>query len=498
MEKTTPSRKRKEPEGEDDDGTQPLPDSPLGKRPRSSNINETLPFELVSAILTFATEPWLDGTDDPSPIATVCRFVCRLWRDLLPSPDHRNILPVAFCASVAHRGHLNLLRWARGLEEPCPANEATINAAAEQGHVEIVRWALASGIRASSDAYFYAAGCGSVETLAVLLKHGVPFEGSPQEKRVYKRAAKRGHLAAIDWLAENGAPDDGGIASAAAGGHIHVLEWALLRSFELNGVYSHAAAKGRLDVMEWASSKNIGTTSSWDACARAASGGHLAALAWMCERMFPWFPERVAVAAALSGRIDVLEWLREREGDVSSSVVCAASAGGHEGVLRWFVGAFGGIAPKRFKQAALLAVTAERMSCLAYLRTVGSLERTQCFNLAVEDDKISVVEWFIAEGIAPRPAANDSVVFTALLNRCFDVARLLIAHGYPVDPVQYSRIMSTARCGGNWERRRTTHKRVYSADYAGAMKDLRRKAPHWATPFLFAHSFGCLCTGCKK
>ena len=57
---------------------------------------EVLPSEMVQHVFGFV--------DDYVP----CRFVCRLWRDLLPGKIRKNYL-----SCLAKGGHLEVLKWAR-------------------------------------------------------------------------------------------------------------------------------------------------------------------------------------------------------------------------------------------------------------------------------------------------------------------------------------------------------------------------------------------------
>ena len=47
----------------------------------------------------------------------------------------------ATCSAAAQGGHLDVLKWARDQEEPCPWDEETCSAAARHGHLDVLKWA---------------------------------------------------------------------------------------------------------------------------------------------------------------------------------------------------------------------------------------------------------------------------------------------------------------------------------------------------------------------
>merc|ERR1711907_284901 len=45
------------------------------------------------------------------------------------------------CAEAAEGGHLEVLKWARSQDPPCPWNKWTCEGAAKGGHLDVLKWA---------------------------------------------------------------------------------------------------------------------------------------------------------------------------------------------------------------------------------------------------------------------------------------------------------------------------------------------------------------------
>ena len=186
---------------------------------------DTLPTELIAMVLA-------EGRTDPAH-RTVWRLTCRTWGDILCGGGRdgkRSALPSmrggrTLCGTLAHRGHLSLIKW------------ATEN-------------------------------------------------GATMGKDLCIKAALGGHPAALKWARDNGAPW-AGIAvnkSAALAGHLNVLKW-----MERNGlilwhtVCTQAALAGRLEVLEWCKTNKGSRWRDEKLCQYAAAGGHLHVVKWARE-----------------------------------------------------------------------------------------------------------------------------------------------------------------------------------------------------------------------
>ena len=122
------------------------------------------------------------------------------------------------------------------------------------------------------------------------------------------------------------------------------------RQAEGQCVMTNLAWDGELRLIQWA---RCGERVAWDAdaTARAAFMGHIHVIQWMCFEADPPMPyakqsERPAeypqpalvgiecVAAASAGRLDVLDWLRERDFALSSDACHAAVKEGHLHIVK--------------------------------------------------------------------------------------------------------------------------------------------------------------------
>ncbi|WZN65065.1 hypothetical protein HKI87_11g66220 [Chloropicon roscoffensis] len=104
----------------------------------------------------------------------------------------------SICAGAAKEGHLEALKFLRGLDPPCPWDEWTCADAARAGHLEVLKWAR------SQD------------------------PPCPWDMRTCSRAAEGGHLDVLKWARAQDPPcpwDEWTCSRAAEGGHLEVLKW---------------------------------------------------------------------------------------------------------------------------------------------------------------------------------------------------------------------------------------------------------------------------------
>ena len=85
----------------------------------------SLPAELVDMIFAFAEGDVVS--------LTVCRFVCKQWRDHIPFPPDAKIF---FAFNTASAGQLNILQWAK--QNGCPLDSSAC-AGASLGNQQIGR-----------------------------------------------------------------------------------------------------------------------------------------------------------------------------------------------------------------------------------------------------------------------------------------------------------------------------------------------------------------------
>ena len=406
---------------------------------------------MVQKILHFVAEPWKDSTRSPNYMGAVCRFVCRLWKGLLPSPSQHNVLPLDFAAAVSLEGNLPLLRWARA--NRCPWGPNAIAAAASGGHLDLIKWASENGCpMAGGDACFYAAKKGHLDTLRWLREQGCPWV--TRDIMFLIGPSKGGHLHVIEWAIAQGCHLDG-FEWAACNNHLHVLEWVHSKAERGEGndyridplVYDLAARKGHIEVMRWAKDKGI----PWsDRCwSEAAKAGRLESLRWLRENECPWDPREVCRYAAAGGHLDVLKWARENGADWDSKIFGCAAAGGHLGVLEW---AKEKGCPFPDDKACLLAAKGGHLDCLIWLDRNGEAPKQGCIIAAIEEGHLEVVKWLISSGCSYVVGQAELFCWRAAINGHWEVHEWLKGKGFASDPVYAARLRTRSRlCGRRLE-----------------------------------------------
>ena len=219
------------------------------------------------------------------------------------------------CSGAAQQGHLEALKFLRGLDPPCPWDERTCSAAAGGGHLEVLKF-----LRAQHPP------CPWVDFTCSL-------------------AAKGGHLDVLKWLRDQDPPcpwSEKTCAYAALRGHLEVLKFLRAQHppcpwDEKTCVW--AAEGGHLDVLKWARSQDPPCPWSAGTCAYAAEGGHLEVLKFIRAQdpPCPW-DEMTCSEAATGGHLDVLKWARSQDppGPWSRSACREeASFDGHQHIVDW-------------------------------------------------------------------------------------------------------------------------------------------------------------------
>jgi hypothetical protein len=103
------------------------------------------------------------------------------------------------CAFAAQNGHLNVLKWLRSQDPPCPWNQIACTYAAEKGYLEVLQWMRAqvppcpwgvwTCIRAAEKGY-----------LEVLQWMRAQVPPCPWEEQVCLVTARNGHLNVLQWV----------------------------------------------------------------------------------------------------------------------------------------------------------------------------------------------------------------------------------------------------------------------------------------------------------
>jgi len=322
---------------------------------------DTLPIEIVQLILApFNTEIRSNHMGDVRVMGAVCRSVCRWWRALLPYWIHRYDI----WGHLVERGWLSLLQWAiEGVHRLPPVGELPAD---EQR------------LSSCNSSLFAVA---SWEGQLGILKWLRGRMGWLSDKDM-ELAAQAGHLEVVKWMVEQreckGGWEYGTINAAAYGGHLEVLQWmkaqghacddAVIRDAAL-----HSAFGGHERVLEWLHKNGFPVTKHLVASA-AAWGGHFELAKQLAgdeqKGLFPLIdPVRAAVAAAGSGNVAMLKWLRHldpslelnEDSSLEERMLEAASMGGHVEMVKYLheIG---------YEDHVLVINTAAQWGCLGVLQ----------------------------------------------------------------------------------------------------------------------------------
>ena len=104
------------------------------------------------------------------------------------------------CQGAVEGGHLDPLKFLRGLDPPCPWNEGTCAYAVQGGHLEILKWARSQDPPCPWDweTCYRAAEGGHLEILKWARSQDPPCPWSRRDCR--DRAFQSGHQHIIDWI----------------------------------------------------------------------------------------------------------------------------------------------------------------------------------------------------------------------------------------------------------------------------------------------------------
>ena len=159
-----------------------------------------------------------------------------------------------------------------------------------------------------------------------------------------KYAAREGHLDLLKWMAGEGYFDGEVICKKAARrGHLAVLDWAFSGTLWLNqrGIRKAAALGGRVPVLEWLFAQNPAHA---DLCLHTITSGNLDAVRWFFENEACPFPGPALGHAIRAGDLEILGWLASREADWRGSYrrcledmhpYSRAAIAGHLHVMEW-------------------------------------------------------------------------------------------------------------------------------------------------------------------
>jgi hypothetical protein len=198
------------------------------------------------------------------------------------------------------------------------------------------------------------------------------------------------------------------------------------------GTVDYAAAAGHWHLMQLL--RNEGCSWQDSTCASAAEGGHLTVLKQLRQHGTPWNANTIAVKAALSGNVQLLQWVREQDSEVVLSRNCfnaaatsglamckylhaeacpwdyractAAAADDQLDTLKWLIETGCAWSPDL---ALTAAAHAGNVDMLEYLRDQGaeptdSAHRTEMLNAAGANGKLAAVIWLKQDPWCKWPA----------------------------------------------------------------------------------------------
>jgi hypothetical protein len=323
---------------------------------------------------------------------------------------------VVSCEVAAEQGKLEVLQWLRS--EGCPCDEEASEWAATYGHLQILQYLHSENPKFLSENIFWHAALGGHIHILEWLYENANIESS-EWGSCTKAAAMNGHINALEWLCYHGYVCDIHACKAAArSGYISVLQWLHLY-FEWAGkidktidakVFKAALKEGQLHVVRYlrncSETGDFWKTVHWNkqAC-KTAVFGDLETPQYPHENGRQQDLQQCATLAALTGRLDILQYLYA-EGCVLDNQVCGA---------------------------ATSIAGQSNMEILKWLQSEGCEFDSNVLNAAVQYGNIPVVKWLRSQSIGLE-LWNDWTCATALVHRHEKMFFWLIKRGCPWNP----------------------------------------------------------------
>ena len=262
---------------------------------------DTLPVELVKAILEYATH------DEDSYMYTVLSFVRRQWHDILPGrPDGY------FVVDAIGEGCLSVVQWAVGQGcplEDIPCDMGMCEAAAINGDVEALKWLSERGVTFDAQELSRtAAEFGSVEVLKWLSERTDPFDAH----YLGIIAAQCGKVGVLEWMMEAGHP----VHEAACLEAVNHERWGVVECLVRAAPVKNAERGGkicyklalhrRLDLLRMVSAKGYPVDDTAP-CEKAARRNDLETLKCLRACGFDWNGS-VCIHAISIGNLGMFKW----------------------------------------------------------------------------------------------------------------------------------------------------------------------------------------------
>jgi hypothetical protein len=158
----------------------------------------------------------------------------------------------------------------------------------------------------------YAGRSGSIDMLNWLRSQAWWYD--VDDENACAGAAEAGHLTLLQHLINEGCKWDGEslIQDAASSGSMELVEWLRVEQhITLNAdALTAAAGAGQIGMCEYLLRE--GCELNFEACSRAAAGGHTDTLRWLLEQECPWSVHEVCMSAARNGYTDILDFVIEQ------------------------------------------------------------------------------------------------------------------------------------------------------------------------------------------
>eukprot|EP00953_Heterococcus_sp_UTEX-ZZ885_P003691 2507-Heterococcus_DN1.PRE.4 len=193
-----------------------------------------------------------------------------------------------------------------------PLDDAVSHAAALSGRLHILPHLFSEQGPMYNDVDYYAGRSGSIDMLKWLRSQTWWHELN--DENICTGAAEAGHLTVLQHLINEGCRWNGEsiMQDAASSGSIELVEWLRPQyGVELDHrALAAAASEGQIGMYEYL--LTVGCELDFEACSRAAEGGHTDTLRWLLEQECPWSVHEVCMSAARNGYTDILDFVVEQ------------------------------------------------------------------------------------------------------------------------------------------------------------------------------------------
>lgn len=329
---------------------------------------DILPNELIQLILLFVNDK------------IVCRFVCHLWKDLLPIPHGRRL--DFYSSDLARHGHYELLTWAR--QNGCPMDKLVAIYLARDDKLEMLEWIQSSII-----------GCNNVQMMAI----------------------RYGHVRIVEWTNQwtvwySSSKKSSACYQAAYWGQFEMLKYLVSQNYVCtNEVFVGAALSGHLEMLKWLKERNLNllSISTEQAAFSAIVRGYLDVVEWLWQvfadelRRCAFSSNNFTDAAAKYGHVEILQWLYDHAFPIGPNAWCNAIENNHFHVVRW-------LQKNDYVRTARMRKPAILSGNLQMLKLVDKLQPNTAthpldITIAAMVGNLDIIKWLISRGSNWTPHA---------------------------------------------------------------------------------------------